>query len=125
MFDETIIQLEQEVLALRTAHPRGLGMMDFSSASATATTAATAYPYEYLVTVEFTELTLDTPGVPFTDEGYPLVAVGSTYGAFSNPSFDLPNLLVSYNLTVETNDLPTVTIVSSAPIKTITITAVN
>lgn len=125
MFDEAIIQLENEVLALRTAHKRGLGMMNFSAASVTATTAASAYPYEYLVEIELAENNAGEPGVPGTDEGYPLIEVGSTYGAFSNPTFDLEMLNVSYNLTLETNDLPTVSAVSSAPIANITITTVN
>ena len=37
MFDKIILDLEREVRDLRTAHTRGLGMMNFSTMSATAT----------------------------------------------------------------------------------------
>ena len=53
MFDQTIKQLEREVRDLRTAHTRGLGMINFSSDSITATTGATTYPYYYGIVVYF------------------------------------------------------------------------
>lgn len=115
MFDQTIKQLEREVRDLRTAHTRGLGMINFSSDSITATTGATTYPYYYGIVVYFKNV----------DVFPPMVEIGSNYGALSSPTFNEQYLAASYRLNAGTSELPTVSVVSSAPIRLITIEALN
>lgn len=117
MFDQTIKQLEREVRDLRTAHTRGLGMMNFSTASATASSTSPNY-YIYDIVVTFSD------GETFP----PICQLGAnqTKGGFFGATWDSGNLTFStqYQNSDYTDPAPTITAVASAPISSITVTAV-
>lgn len=117
MFDETIDRLKQEVRDLRTAHTRGLGMMDFSTASATASGTSPSY-YTYDVVVTFS-----------SGETFPPIcqlSANQSKGGFFGATWDSGNLTFStqYMNSDYTDPAPIVKAVASAPIASITVTPV-
>ena len=118
MFDEAIDRLKQEVRDLRTAHTRGLGMMDFSFASATASSVSENY-YSYDVVVTFAN-----------GETFPPIcqlSADQTKGGFFGATWDSTNLTFTtkYMNADYTDPAPTVKAVASAPISSITVTPVT
>ena len=118
MFDQTIIDLKREMQDLRTAHTRGLGMMNFSTASATATSTSPNY-YAYDIVVTFSD----------GDTFPPICQLGAnqTKGGFFGATWDSDNLTFStkYMNSDYTDPAPTITAVASAPIASLTVTAVE
>lgn len=117
MFDETITQMEREVRDLRTAHTRGLGMMNFSTASATASSTSPDY-YTYNIVVTFSN-----------GDTFPPIcqlSANQSKGGFFGATWNSSNLTFStqYMNSDYTDPAPTVKAVSSAPISSITVTAV-
>lgn len=111
MFDNDIIRMEQEIRDLRTAHPRGLGMMDFSTLSGSPSSAATVYPYYYNVFIYF-----DQDGI-----WPPLVELASTYGALSYPLWNSQDKSILVTLNAGTSDIPTISVVASSKVLSMTI----
>lgn len=117
MFDKIIIDLEREVRDLRTAHTRGLGMMNFSTMSATASATSPDY-FTYDVVVTFSN------GNTFP----PICQLGAdqSKGGFFGATWDSGNLTFStqYQNSDYSDPAPTITAVASTPIQSITVTPV-
>lgn len=115
MFEENIKHYAQELRDLKTAHTRGLGMMNFSTASATSPSISTDR-YSYDIVVTFTEPETFPPTCQLTAD--------QTKGGFFGASWDNVNL--TFTTTYENADYndpaPTVKAVATAPISSITVT---
>ena len=117
MFDRDIIRLKQELRDLRTAHLRGLGMVDFSTASGTATGMSPSY-YTYDVTVTFDESDVFPPICE--------LSANQTDGGFFYSTWDSTTRTLQTKLmNVGNNDpLPIVNAVASTKILSVTVTPV-
>lgn len=111
MFDEEITRMEQEIRDLRTAHPRGLGMMNFSTYSDSPSSAATEYPYYYNVFIYFDQAGLWPP----------LIELASTYGAMSSPLWNSHNRSILVTLNAGDSRIPVISVVASSKIISMTI----
>ena len=126
MFDENIKYYERELRDLRTAHTRGLGMVNFSEASATASQPATSNPSTYTAVATFSSGETFPPLVQFAalDDSYDQNPL-----AIGQPIFDSDNLTATVNITdyniSSPNPLPTVYAVASLPIVSLTIVGTN
>ena len=119
MFDEAIDRLKQEVRDLRTAHTRGLGMMNFSFTSAPPPSLPFQYPYVYTIVVTFADSETFPPFCQLSAD----ISSGGFYGA----TWDSTNLTFTtkYMNADYTDPAPTVKAVASAPISSITVTPVT
>ena len=117
MFDETIAELKREVRDLRTAHTRGIGVMDFSTASATASGVSPDY-YGYTIVVTFSDRDTFPP--------FCQLSSNQTKGGFFSGTWNSTNLTFStyYMNSDYTDPAPTVMAVASAPIASLTVTPV-
>lgn len=115
MFDEMLIRAKEEVRDLKTAHPRGLGMLNFATASATASGTSPSY-YTYDIVVTFA-----SSGVfpPFLE-----LSADQTKGGFFRGSWDASNLTfsVEYEGSDYSDPAPTIKAVASVPIVSLTVT---
>lgn len=112
-FATRLAKIRTELLGLKTAHQRGLGVIDFSSDSAIPASSSAVGIYD--VTVNFSSGNIFPP----------ILQLGTTVGNIFNSVWDVSNL----KFTAEVQDesygyygLPTVTAVASAPISSMTIT---
>lgn len=115
MFEENIKHYAQELRDLKTAHTRGLGMMNFSTASATSPSISTDH-YSYDIVVTFTEPETFPPTTQLTAD--------QTKGGFFGATWDNVNLTftTTYSGADYNDPAPTVKAVATAPISSITVT---
>lgn len=115
MFDEMLIRAKEEVRDLKTAHPRGLGMLNFATASATAGSISTDY-YTYDIVVTFADSGIFPP--------FCQLSADQSKGGFFSGVWDADNLTFSvvYSGSDYSDPAPTIKAVSSVPITSITIT---
>ena len=112
-FATRLAKMRMELLALKTAHQRGLGVIGFSSGSATPASASSNGRYD--VTVNFSSGNIFPP----------ILRLGTTVGNVFNPAWDTSNLRFTAEIQDENYgyyDLPTITAVASAPISSVIIT---
>ena len=126
MFDEEIIRMNQELRDLRTAHNRGLGMIDFSEKTATVSNVSSSFPWTYTAVATFDSDETFPPIVQFAAVDNSFDQNPLTIGA---PVFDSGGRTATVNITNYNytdgdggNPIVTLTAVSSIPITNLTIT---
>ena len=113
MFEEDITRLLQEVRDVRTAHQRGLGMIDFSNASGTA--SALSSNYNYNVTVTFDDSDIFPPICELSTN----TSGGLFYSTWNSGNKTFETKLLN---TSDEDPLPVVTAVASTKIISIVVT---
>jgi hypothetical protein len=117
MFEEDIIRIKQEVRDLRTAHLRGLGMVNFSTASGTSSGLSPDY-YTYDITITFDESAVFPPICELSSN--------QSAGGFYYSTWDSANRTLQTKL-MNTSDLdpvPVVKAVASTKILSVVVTPV-
>lgn len=126
MFDEELKYYEQELRDLRTAHNRGLGMIEFSAKSATPSQASSGFPGVYTATVTFADTETFPPIIQFAAEDN---SFESNPLGISAPTFDSDNLTATVTISNfnigSPSPIPTVYAVASIPIVSLEVEARN
>lgn len=117
MFEEDIIRIKQEVRDLRTAHLRGLGMVNFSTASATSSGLSPNY-YAYNIVVTFDESAVFPPICELSSNQS---AGGFFYSTWNSASRTLQTKLMN---TSDVDPIPLVKVVASTKILSVVVTPV-
>lgn len=115
MFGETLIRAKEEIRDLKTGHPRGLGMLDFATASATATGTSPDY-YTYDIVVTFTDSGVFPP--------FCQLSANQTKGGFFDGAWDNDSrtFTATYMNSDYSDPAPTIKAVASSAISSITVT---
>lgn len=126
MFEDNIKEAERELRDLRTAHTRGLGMMDFSEASASTSNVSSSFPWTYTAVVTFEQGDIFPPIVQFAavDNSFDQNPLGIGAPVFDSVNFKATVSLTNYNYSDGNggNPLVNLTAVASIPITSLTIT---
>lgn len=115
MLDEMLIRAKEEVRDLKTAHPRGLGMLNFATASATASGTSPSY-YTYDIVVAFANSAVFPP--------FCQLSANQTKGGFFDGAWDSSNrtFTTTYMNADYSDPAPTIKAVASVPIVSLTVT---
>lgn len=115
MFEELLVRAKEEVRDLRTAHTRGLGMLNFATASATASGTSPDYA-TYDIVVTFASSGIFPP--------FCQLSADQTKGGFFGGVWDSNNrtFTTTYMNSDYSDPAATIKAVASAKISSITVT---